>query len=227
MSSGVNYVYNGSNDSAMISMQHEAAVQGFTPAVWMCSISCYTGEVQELLRHGRHPLRDAVPAVRGQGVGPRCFDNYLDHVTTPDSFGAMAWQAAVLFQQAVNDVVESKGTNGITRASLLEALSAITSFDANGWIGAKNPKGGTNGTSDCTVRIKEMENGELRAGSLHREGHLRLQPVLRRPGRARSEGRSGRHDRVITDITVEGLGPPPPGGRSSVASWLSAPIGVL
>jgi hypothetical protein len=47
-------------------------------------------------------------------------DNYLAAVDTPDSFGAQAWMAAVLFQQAVNDIVAADGPNAITRASLLD-----------------------------------------------------------------------------------------------------------
>jgi ABC-type branched-subunit amino acid transport system substrate-binding protein len=156
---GVNYVYNGSNDAAMISIRREAAVQNFSPTVWMCSISCYTERFKAAT--DMDGTRFVMPFLPFEDKGANQeLDNYLDSVATPDSFGAMAWQAAVLFQQAVNDVVESKGPNGITRANLLEALSGITSFDANGWIGAMNPKGGVGGTSDCTIWM-EMQGGEF------------------------------------------------------------------
>jgi hypothetical protein len=62
----------------------------------------------------------------------------------------------VLFQDAINDVVEAEGPNGITRAAVLDALSKITSFDANGWMGPKNPKGGF---SDCQVILKMGADG--------------------------------------------------------------------
>ncbi len=81
--------------------------------------------------------------------------------------------AAVLFQDAVNEVVDADGPNAITRASILEALSGITSFDANGWMGAKNPKGGF---SDCMV-IMQVEDGEFVRAHAHREGQARLQPA--------------------------------------------------
>jgi hypothetical protein len=68
----------------------------------------------------------------------------------------------------VSKVMETGGPNEITRASILQALSGITSFDANGWMGAKNPKGGF---SDCMVvtqitggefvRVQPAEKGEL------------------------------------------------------------------
>jgi hypothetical protein len=99
-------------------------------------------------------------------------DNYLAAVDVPDSFGAQAWMAAVLFQDAINDIVEADGPNGITRAAVLDALSKITSFDANGWMGAKNPKGGF---SDCMV-ITQVENGEFVRVSPAEKGTLDCNP---------------------------------------------------
>jgi len=156
---GVNYVFDGSNDTAMMNMRREAANQGFNPTVWMCSISCYTAKFKAASDMDGTVLVMPFLPFEDKGSNQE-LDNYLEHVDTPDSFGAMAWQAAVLFQQAVDDVVESKGPNAVTRANLLEALSGITSFDANGWIGPKNPKGGPEGTSDCTIWMK-MEGGEF------------------------------------------------------------------
>ena len=68
--------------------------------------------------------------------------------------------AAVLFQEAVDKIVEDHGPNAITRASLLAALNGIDVFDANGWMGAKDPKGGF---SDCMV-IMQVAGRDVRAG---------------------------------------------------------------
>jgi ABC-type branched-subunit amino acid transport system substrate-binding protein len=152
-----NYVYDGSNDVAMMNMRREAAAQGLTNVkVWACSLACYTDkfkaaavDVQDTYVWMQFlPFED-----KGSNAE---LDNYLANVATPDSFGAQAWMAAVLFQDAVNKVVDTDGPNAITRASILQALSGITSFDAHGWMGAKNPKGGF---SDCMVVLKAGSSG--------------------------------------------------------------------
>ena len=155
---GSNYVYNGSNDKVMIDMRNEAAAQGLDGIdVWACSLACYTDKFKAAgsAVDGTYTWMQFLP-FEDKGSNDE-LDNYLASVSTPDSFGAQAWMAAVLFQDAVNAVVESDGPNAITRASILEALSGITSFDANGWMGAKNPKGGF---SDCMV-VTQVENGEF------------------------------------------------------------------
>ena len=42
------------------------------------------------------------------------------------------------------------GPNGITRAKIIDALDNFGPFDANGWMGPKNPKGGF---SDCMIMM--------------------------------------------------------------------------
>jgi hypothetical protein len=58
----------------------------------------------------------------------------------------------MLFAQAVNDVVEQDGPNGLTRAALLEALSNIHDFDADGYI-PKTDIGARQG-STCLVGMQ-------------------------------------------------------------------------
>ncbi len=156
-SGNANYVYDGSNDVAMMNMRREAAAQGLDNVkIWACSLACYTDKFKAAVRRRAGHLRlDAVPALRGQGLQPGA-RQLPGHVGTPDSFGAQAWMAAVLFQDAVNQIVESDGPNAITRAKMLEVLNGITEFDANGWMGPKNPKGGF---SDCQVILQMGTNG--------------------------------------------------------------------
>ncbi len=154
--SNANYIYDGSNDTAMINMRREAAAQGLTDVkIWACSLACYTDKFKAAGAdvEGTYAWAQFIP-FEEKGSNQE-LDNYLASVATPDSFGAQAWMAAVLFQQAVDSIVEADGPNAITRASLLAALNGIDSFDANGWMGAKDPK---QGFSDCMV-IMQMKSG--------------------------------------------------------------------
>jgi ABC-type branched-subunit amino acid transport system substrate-binding protein len=157
----VNYVYNGSNDKVMIDMRNEAAAQGLNDVkVWGCSLACYTDKFKAAgsAVEGTYTWMQFLP-FEDKGANSE-LDNYLASVSKPDSFGAQAWMAAVLFQDAVNKVVATDGPNAITRASVLQALSGITSFDAHGWMGAKNPKGGF---SDCMVVMQVKSGAFVRA----------------------------------------------------------------
>ena len=64
--------------------------------------------------------------------------------------------AAVLFQDAVNDIVEADGPNAITRASLLDGAERDHVVRRPRLDGAKNPKGGF---SDCMVMLKMGADG--------------------------------------------------------------------
>ncbi len=99
--------------------------------------------------------------------------NYMDHVATPDSFGAQAWQSAVLFQQMVDEIVASDGPNAITRARLLEALEAVDTFDANGWMAPKPLKG----TSVCGL-IMQFRDGEFARVRPEEPGTFECHPEL-------------------------------------------------
>ncbi len=172
-SSSVNYIYNGSNDAVMINMRREAAAQGLNDVkVWACSLACYTEKFKAAGAdvEGTYTWMQFLP-FEDKGSNPE-LDNYLASVSKPDSFGAQAWMAAVLFQEAVDKVVETDGPNAITRASVLTALSGITSFDANGWMGAKNPKGGF---SNCQV-IMQVQNGEFVRATPSEKGKLDCNP---------------------------------------------------
>lgn len=167
------YIYNGSNDSAMISMRREAAAQGLTGVkVWACSLACYTDKFSAAGADvdDTYSWMQFLP-FEDKGSNQE-LDNYLSSVSTPDSFGAQAWMAGVLFQDAVNKVVAANGPNGITRANLITALNSITSFDANGWMGAKNPKGGF---SDCMVIVKAT-NGSFERVKPTTKGELDCNP---------------------------------------------------
>ena len=110
-SSGVNYVYNGSNDAVMINIRREAAAQGLTDVkVWACSLACYTNKFKAAGAdvEGTYTWMQFLP-FEDKGSNTGSTTTSRTSVSTPDSFGAQAWMAAVLFQEAVDKIVETDG----------------------------------------------------------------------------------------------------------------------
>jgi len=161
---GGNFVYNGSNDVAMVRMEKEAAAQGIdnSAVVYTCSLACYT---KGMLEQGGDtvdgtylwmqflPFEEASTNAAAQA--------YVDTVGAGNtvSWGAQAWQAGIALQTAVNQIVADQGPNAITRASLLEALTAIDDFTADGWSGAKSLRG----ISPCYVLLQIQDGAFVRA----------------------------------------------------------------
>jgi len=155
-----NFVYDGSNDRAMINIRKEAKAQGVNSVkIWACSLACYT---RAMLSAGGSdvestyvwmqflPFEEADTNAEAKA--------YVDSVGASkiDSFGAQAWQAAVLFKQVVDEIVRTDGPNAITRAKVLAGLKATKDFDANGWMGKKD----LHGFSNCQV-IMQIQGGKF------------------------------------------------------------------
>jgi hypothetical protein len=137
---GSNYVYNGSNDIAMIRMRKEALAQGLSSVkVWGCTLACYT---QTMLTEGGAavegtylysnflPFEEASYNAQDQA--------YVSSVPSPSTWGAEAWQAGLAFKQVVDKIVATGGPNAITRAAILDGLKNIGEFTAGGWLGKTN-----------------------------------------------------------------------------------------
>jgi hypothetical protein len=157
------FVYDGSNDVAMVRMRKEANAQGLTTVkVWGCSIACYT---KAFLAQGGSDVEGtyiAMPFLPFEEASYNAEDqNYVNAVTyaKADSFGAAGWQAAVAFEDAVNAVVKQDGPNGLTRANLLGALKGLGNFDAGGWLGRKTLQG-TGSISPCFM-VLQVQNGKF------------------------------------------------------------------
>jgi hypothetical protein len=169
-----NLVFNGSSDAVMIKMRKETAAQGYTGVkVWMCILGCYT-----------NTFRNAGDVVDGTYVSlaflpfeEKAYNDelaaYIDSVgeSKIDAWGAEAWQAAALFKQAMNDVVERDGPNGITRSALLKALAAIDDFSDNGWVGSIGPRR----AGSCFVLL-QLRDGEFRRVYPAKKGTLDCNP---------------------------------------------------
>jgi hypothetical protein len=160
-SKGSNYVYNGVNDIALIRMRKEADAQGLSSVkVWACSLACYTnaflGEGGADVE-GTYIFMSFLPFEEAKyNAEDQAYVNSLG--SKVDSFGANAWQAAGAFKQAVDNVVKEKGPNGITRATVLDALHGITNFTDNGWTGGLSLKG-TGAFSGCYL-ILQVQHGK-------------------------------------------------------------------
>jgi ABC-type branched-subunit amino acid transport system substrate-binding protein len=158
-----NFVYDGSNDQAMIKMRKESDAQGLTSVkVWACSLACYT---QVFIPQGGTAVEGTylwmgfLPFEEAQyNAADQAFVNAIP-ASKLNSWGAQAWQAGMAFQQAVNTVVAKSGPNGLTRAALLTALKGMTNFNADGWMGAKSLQG-SGSTSDCFL-IMQVQSGKF------------------------------------------------------------------
>ncbi|CAB4944121.1 unannotated protein [freshwater metagenome] len=168
-----NFLYNGSNDVAMVKMRKEAAAQGLTGVnVWGCSLACYTQN-----------FRDAGSAVDGTYVwmqylpfeeasSNKALQTYIDASGgKPDSFGAQAWQAGMAFKKAVDEIVAEQGANAITRPNLLAKMKTLT-FDADGWIGKRT---GQKVFSDCMV-VMQINGGKFERVFPKQAGTLDCKP---------------------------------------------------
>lgn len=161
--SGVNFVYNGSQDATMAKMMNEANDQGLDMSTvnWVCSLSCYTpgflenGDVVE----GTYVWAAFLPfeeADTNDELG-----RFMDAVDTdfPEAWAAGAWASGVLLEEAVNGIVAAEGPNAVTRARLLDELSTVDSFNANGWWGDADFSS-SNTISDCFM-VMQVQNNEF------------------------------------------------------------------
>ncbi len=158
---GSTFVYNGSNDVAMVKMRKEAAAQGVnTVKIWACSLACYT---PAFLQQGGKDVEGTYVSLaflpfEDQGSNDT-LDAYLTAAGGPSkatSWGASAWAAADEFKAVVDQIVAKDGPNGLTRAKFLAAIKDFNGFDDNGFIGKRDQRK----YSDCMVML-QVQNGKF------------------------------------------------------------------
>ena len=193
LKNGDNYVYNGSErrgDDPHDEGSRIAQGVDMDSVVFNCSLACYTKDLARAgWRHRERHLRvDAVPPVRGSRHQRRARQptSTPSARTRPTSFGAQAWQAAIAFQQAVNQIVADQGPNAITRANLTAAFAAIEDFTADGWAGGRS----LDGVSPCFV-APAGAGRRVRPGVAGGAGHARLRALQPRRVRSGPRRRSG------------------------------------
>jgi hypothetical protein len=160
---GSTFVYDGSNDVAMVRMRKESVAQGVTTVkVWACSLACYTNAFIPQGGADVEGTQLAIPFLPFEEatLNPteQAFITALGSKVT--SWGAQAWQAGLAFQQAIDNVVAKSGPNAVTRASLLSALKGLTDFTANGWLGPQPTPLVPGQISPCYVMM-QVQNGKF------------------------------------------------------------------
>jgi hypothetical protein len=162
---GSTFAFSGSNDVAMVNFRKEAEEQGVdTVRIWGCTLACYTSAFLEeggADVEGTYIWTPFVPLEEADAVPE--LQAYVDAVgglddTTP--WGVGAWAAATAFKTVVDEIVETDGPNGITRARILaglEALRASGTFSANGIYGDKLELGGS---FSCYV-VMQVQDGKF------------------------------------------------------------------
>jgi len=153
-----NFVYNGSNDVAMIRMRKEAEAQGVTSVkVWACTAACYTAA---MLQQGGSSVEGTSMAITFLPFEEASFNAqdqaYVSGVPAVSTWGAEAWQAGLAFKQVVDKIVAQKGPNAVTRAAILDGLANIGQFTADGWIGPTNLRQ----IGSCYL-VMQIENGKF------------------------------------------------------------------
>lgn len=157
--SGANYARTGSDMVSLVKFRSEALAQGVDVDIWECTISCYNTALFEIgggVEDGTYLTVYSVPFEEADTNEE--LQAYVDGVADPAAFGMNAWASGVLLEEAINRIIESTGDiNAITRANVLETLNGIDSFDANGMLGAVNPRDGFGSECFVLLQIQDQE----------------------------------------------------------------------
>ncbi len=162
LQAGANYVYDGAADFALSLYMKEAIAQGVDTSqiVWACSVACYT---DALLETGGNAVDGAYAWIQFlpffEADSNAALAAYIDTVGTDkiDTWGATSWQAAIAFNQVVNQIVVEKGPNALTRANLIDGLNSLTDFDAAGMTGPHD----LGEQSPCYLMV-QVQDGEFK-----------------------------------------------------------------
>jgi hypothetical protein len=152
-----NFSYLTMSLNSAIELRQEAALQGIPNdrVTWLCPSTCYDHEA----------MANAGSTMDGEQVfltflpfeevkSNKMLANFVKYTGKDniDGFGVSGWAAAILFQQAMNDAVKSKGVNGVTRANLFDALNATGDFNAGGLVSGANIRAKTG--SPCYLLLE-------------------------------------------------------------------------
>jgi hypothetical protein len=148
-----NYAYAIGTVNGMISLRSEAQIQGVTDPddVWVCSAACY-----DKTMHDQADVMDKtyVPLQFlpfEEAKSNKTLSNFVKYVGADkvNAFAAYGWVATLAFADAVKAAVAEHGVNGVTRATLLEGIQTLTTFDAGGMLGTVDLANHT--LSSCTL----------------------------------------------------------------------------
>jgi hypothetical protein len=156
---GVQYVSNWAACESLINAQKEAKIQGVTSIkVYTSTTACYNKDfLKEPTSEGTYVWLPYLPVEEASSSKPVSTMVSAIGKDKIDGFGILAWESALLFKAGVDAVVKSKGVNGLTRANLLDAFKAMTSFN-DGLRGTINPAEKLG--SACLVMMR-VHNGKF------------------------------------------------------------------
>ncbi len=160
-----NFAESGGGYQSLLKFRREAEAQGVdTVKVWACVLTCYDSGFLEEGREQAEGTYVHMPFVpfydeaEQQAVpAAAAFVKYTG-ADKADGFGVQAWASALLFKETVEAVVAKDGINGLTRASLLAALSTVNSFNADGLLGDTDVAGRL--AAGCIV-VMQVEDGKF------------------------------------------------------------------
>lgn len=161
-----NFFNNGGPFEATVAARKEAQIQGVTDPkiIWDCTLQCYDRKLLEqggaaverqFVQLGFIPFEEA-----STNRTLRAFLKFVGK-DKADAFGIQAFASGLLLQQAVEQVVEAEGVNGVTRAALFEQLATIRDFDAGGMLGTTDV--GARQNSPCFIMVQVQDGKFVRA----------------------------------------------------------------
>ena len=162
--SGGTFAASGLGADSTILLRQEAETQGVADGkTWYCDGRCYGGT---FLDSGGTAVEDQYVAIetapfsdRLDVSGVRAYLRATRRGDDPATYaGLRSFTAGLLFEEALGQVVDEDGENGLTRERLLAALGTIDTFTADGIIGATNVADGT--PNGCFVLL-QVRNGKF------------------------------------------------------------------
>jgi hypothetical protein len=165
--SGANLAWSGLGRDSTISLRRAAVTAGVSDSTaWICDARCYDDafiEQGSTAVEGEYVAIDTVPFSDRRSVpGLAAYLRATARNGDPRSYGGLrGYVAGLLFQQAVERVVESHGADGLTRARVLDALAAIHDFTGGGIVGPTDV--GARKPSGCTVVLQVRDGHFLRS----------------------------------------------------------------
>ena len=149
--------------TGVVAERQEAQLQGLTDPniVWQCTLACYyddsfvkAGDAVD----GEYMAMSFLPF--DEGSANPMTKNFVKYVGKDKLNGFASWgfTSGLLFQQAADAVVKSKGANGLTRANLLAELKNIHDFNGQGMVATTDI--GNKVPSDCFM-LDQFKSGKF------------------------------------------------------------------
>ncbi|MEX2256251.1 MAG: ABC transporter substrate-binding protein [Acidimicrobiia bacterium] len=158
-----NYAQSGSSFNTTVLLRKEAKLVGLDDAdfIWDCTLQCYD----------RNLIEQGGDDVEGQYVSTlflpfedartnQTLADFLKYTgrDNADGYAIQAYALGLLFNQAVEQIVEADGANGLTRQALFEQLDTVNDFDAGGMIGTTDVA--DHATTPCYV-LTQVRDGKF------------------------------------------------------------------